>query len=68
MKRVQFQEIQCLVIISLKNNNFKFDKSTVDISLANVVVGDGDIIEGRAKARKMKWMNVTIVVSSIERP
>ncbi|KAF5460612.1 hypothetical protein F2P56_020470 [Juglans regia] len=53
--------------IAVKNKNFghfRFDKSTANVTFENVVVGDGDIIKGRAKARKTKRMNVTIDVSS----
>ncbi|KAG2677150.1 hypothetical protein I3760_12G085700 [Carya illinoinensis] len=53
--------------IAVKNKNFghfRFEKSTANVTFANAVVGDGDIIKGRAKARKTKRMNVAIDVSS----
>ncbi|KAG2681028.1 hypothetical protein I3843_11G125800 [Carya illinoinensis] len=55
--------------IAVKNKNFghfKFDHSTANVSYnGNAVVGYGDIIKGRAKARKTKKMRVTIDVTSI---
>ncbi|KAF5478178.1 hypothetical protein F2P56_004761 [Juglans regia] len=55
--------------IAVKNKNFghfKFDHSTANVSYnGNAVVGYGDIIKGRAKARKTKKMTVTIDVTSI---
>lgn len=55
--------------ITVKNKNFghfKFDHSTANITYGNGhIVGYGDIMEGRAKARKTKKMSVIIDVSTI---
>ncbi|KAL5551862.1 hypothetical protein UlMin_002038 [Ulmus minor] len=53
--------------IAVKNKNFghfRFDNSTVNVTYGGVIVGDGDIVKARAKARKTRRMNVTIELSS----
>ncbi|KAL4599250.1 hypothetical protein ACB092_11G113800 [Castanea dentata] len=53
--------------IAVKNKNFghfRFDDSTTNVTYGDVIVGDGDIIKGRANARKTKRFNVTIDISS----
>ncbi|KAM3711990.1 hypothetical protein ACB098_01G150700 [Castanea mollissima] len=54
--------------IAVKNKNFghfRFDNSTTNVTYGDMIVGDGDIIKGRANARKTKRFNVTIDISSI---
>uniref|UniRef100_A0A7N2KV37 Late embryogenesis abundant protein LEA-2 subgroup domain-containing protein n=1 Tax=Quercus lobata TaxID=97700 RepID=A0A7N2KV37_QUELO len=41
-----------------------FDNTTTNVTYGDVIVDDGDIIKGRANARKTKRFNVTIDISS----
>ena len=53
--------------IAVKNKNFghfRFDNTTTNVTYGDVIVGHGDIIKGRANAKKTKRFNVTIDVSS----
>ncbi|XP_022754110.1 late embryogenesis abundant protein At1g64065-like [Durio zibethinus] len=54
--------------IAVKNTNFghfRFENTTANITFGSVVVGRGEIIKSRARARKTKRMNVAVdIVSS----
>ena len=53
--------------IAVKNKNFghfRFDNSATNVTYGDVIVGDCDIIKGRANARKTKRFNVTIDIIS----
>ncbi|KAA8520689.1 hypothetical protein F0562_015039 [Nyssa sinensis] len=53
--------------VTVRNKNFgeyKYDNSTLSINSGDVIVGDGIIQKGNAKAKKTRRVNVTMEVSS----
>ncbi|XP_068309378.1 late embryogenesis abundant protein At1g64065-like [Pyrus communis] len=62
-----FFNMTLIAEVSVRNKNFghfKFDPTKANVTFGGVIVGQGDIIKARAKARKTKRMNVTIEVNS----
>ncbi|XP_021295511.1 uncharacterized protein LOC110425052 [Herrania umbratica] len=59
--------MRLIMEIAVKNKNFghfRFDNTTANVTFGSVMVGDGEIVKSRARARKTKRMNVTVDVSS----